>query len=73
MLKDTKLTERMTLQFRAELYNVFNHPQFGAVNGNFSSGLPIIASGVNTGGTFGMVSSAAPPGIGQFSLKLRFC
>ena len=72
LLKDTKLTERMTLQFRAELYNIFNHAQFSGVNGNFSSGLPIIANGVNTGGTFGMVTAAAPPRIGQFSLKLLF-
>ena len=72
LLKDTKLTERMTLQFRAEMYNIFNHAQFTGVNGNFSSGLPIISNGVNTGGTFGMVTSAASPRIGQLSLKLLF-
>lgn len=29
-LKDTRLKERLTLQFRAEFFNFFNHAQFGA-------------------------------------------
>ena len=33
MFKDTKLTERFSLQFRAETYDTFNHR-------NFSIGLP---------------------------------
>ncbi len=28
--KEISITERIKLQFRAELYNVFNHPQFGS-------------------------------------------
>ncbi len=72
LLKDTELKERMKLQFRAEFFNVFNHTQFGAVNGNINSGLPNFVNGVNQGGTFGMVTSANPPRIGQLSLKLMF-
>jgi hypothetical protein len=60
LLKDTKLTERLNLQFRAEFFNVFNHTQFGFVQGN------ILAS------NFGSATSAAPPRIGQLSLKLNF-
>jgi hypothetical protein len=61
LLKDTKLTERMNLEFRAEFFNLFNHAQFGAVNGNFSAGRG-----------FGFATSAAPPRIGQLSFKLIF-
>jgi hypothetical protein len=33
LLKDTKITEKLNLQFRWEVYNVFNHPNFsGFVN-----------------------------------------
>jgi hypothetical protein len=28
LLKNTKITERVNMQFRAEFYNAFNHPQF---------------------------------------------
>jgi hypothetical protein len=31
-IKDTKLSERVTLQFRAELFNAFNRVNFGAPN-----------------------------------------
>ena len=29
LIKDTKVTERMNLQFRADAFDVFNHPNFG--------------------------------------------
>jgi hypothetical protein len=65
LLKDMKLREGKSLEFRAEFFNVFNHAQFeGAfsTDGNFSDGP----------GAFGMVTSAADPRIGQLALKLRF-
>ena len=55
--KDTRITERMNLQFRAEFFNVMNHAQFNNPNGNFNSSL------------FGAVTSARDPRIGQMSLK----
>src|SRR5206468_6174389 len=30
LVKDTKITERQSIQFRADFYNVFNHPTFAA-------------------------------------------
>ena len=60
LLKDTKITERTSLQFRAEFFNIFNHAQFGLPVGTFSSA------------TFGDVTSANDPRIGQFALKFLF-
>ena len=57
--KSTKITERVNLQFRAEWFNLFNHTQFLTPSGILSS-------------TFGQVTQAAPPRIGQLSLKLNF-
>ena len=35
--KNNQLTERLRLQFRAEFFNITNHPNFGLPNGNISS------------------------------------
>ncbi len=61
LLKDTQLTERMSLEFRAEFFNLLNHAQFQAVNGN-----------INAPSGFGFATGAAQPRIGQLSLKLNF-
>jgi hypothetical protein len=66
LLKDTKLTERMNLEFRAEFFNLFNHTQFSAVNGNIS-GAP-----TTTEFGFGDALSTQPSRVGQLSLKLLF-
>ncbi len=59
VLKNTQLNERFALQFRAELFNIWNHAQFLSPSGVTSS-------------SFGSVSAALPPRIGQLSLKLNF-
>ncbi len=59
LLKSTQLNERFALQFRAELFNIWNHAQFLGPSGVMST-------------NFGSVSQAAPPRIGQLSLKLNF-
>ncbi len=61
LIKNTKLTEGTSLQFRAEFYNIWNHPQFNPpVNGRSST-------------TFGQIeSSSVPPRIMQFALKFLF-
>ena len=60
LLKDTSLADEVKLEFRAELFNAFNHAQFGQPDGNFNSA------------TFGKVNTANPPRIMQLSLKLLF-
>jgi hypothetical protein len=58
--KTTKITERYSVQARAEFFNVFNHAQFTTVQGNFASS------------QFGQITAAAPPRIGQISVKFLF-
>jgi len=61
IIKNTKVTEATSLQFRAEFYNVWNHPQFN----------PPINNRADV--TFGQIqSSSVPPRIVQFALKFSF-
>jgi hypothetical protein len=54
------VTESINLQFRAEFFNVFNHAQFNAVDGNVNSP------------TFGEIKTALDPRIAQISMKVNF-
>ena len=73
--KNTQLTERLNLQFRAELFNIFNHAQFitpsGLVSYNCTNVLETSTCS-QSAGNFGQVTAAAAPRIGQLSLKLNF-
>ncbi len=63
ILKNVRLTESKSLQFRLEGFNVFNHAQFfgpQAVDGNIGSN------------TFGQVLSADPPRLVQLGAKFFF-
>jgi hypothetical protein len=63
LLKNLRLSESKSLQFRLEAFNVFNHAEFfgpQAVNGNISSA------------TFGQVVSAAAPRLLQAGAKFTF-
>jgi hypothetical protein len=55
--RSQRFRERVNLQFRAELYDAFNSPQFDAPNGN------VVAT------TFGQITSAG--GARQIQLGLR--
>jgi hypothetical protein len=59
--KNTKLSEQAHLEFRGEFFNVVNHAQFLAPDGNISDG-----------GDFGRVMQARDPRLIQFALKLFF-
>jgi hypothetical protein len=70
ILKTTRILESQTLQFRAEFFNAFNHPQF--TNPNYGQGaiyaLPNFAAG-----NFGQITSTSVnPRIVQLALKYIF-
>jgi len=74
-IKDTKLSERYTLQFRAELFNIFNHSNWGLPNAQ------VFTQGFNAAGqqaiSFNPVAGqittiAAPMRQIQFALRLMF-
>ncbi|HEV2378246.1 MAG TPA: hypothetical protein VG206_00450 [Terriglobia bacterium] len=66
-LKDTTVTEKTRLQFRAEFFNLFNHAQF--VNPAPTGG---VASADFNSGAFGTVVRARDPRLIQFALKFIF-
>jgi hypothetical protein len=74
LLKDTKITERFDLQFRAEFFNIFNHTQFLTPSGitGFTAATPPAVGFVPSSSSFGQVPGTLPARVGQLSLKLYF-
>jgi hypothetical protein len=74
--KDMRLSERFMLQFRAEFFNIINHPNFNAPNFGGNGVVAISGSGNFTSSTFGEIGSTrdAPydPRQIQFALKLYY-
>jgi hypothetical protein len=71
--KAFQLTERFSLQFRSEFFNIFNHPNFNAPNFGGNGVVGISGSGNFTSDSFGEIGSTrtAPRQV-QFALKLYF-
>ena len=71
-IKNTRITERTNLQFRAEMFNFLNHVNLGqplaTPNLVFSPG----PDGRNQSGTFGTITSARDARTIQMALKLSF-
>jgi hypothetical protein len=59
--KMTPIGERVNLEFRADIFNIWNHAQFFQVDGNFSDT-----------STFGRALKVHDPRLVQFALKLHF-
>jgi hypothetical protein len=66
LFKNTAVSERASLQFRAEFFNILNHPNLGTPNATvFSSGTTNASAGLIT-------TMATTPRQIQFGLKLIF-
>jgi hypothetical protein len=62
LVKKTRITERVTFEFRAEFFNIFNHPTFSANGTN-----------INNSGFAKMSSSTvSSPREVQFNARLNF-
>lgn len=70
LFKNFSIRHRYHLQFRLEMFNVFNHPSFANPNSNNQISL----SGVNVGGSEGQINSSGPiqARVGQLALKFMF-
>ena len=78
--REFPIHEHLKLQFRAEAFNIFNHPNFGNINSGYCS------PSVSPGCTFGEATSTLANSLGvlsslyqqggsrsmQFALKLVF-
>ncbi len=70
-MKNTRITESVNLQFRAEFFNIFNHANWGLPNA------AAFVQGPNGGGTYNPIAGrittlASPMRQIQFALKLIF-
>jgi len=66
MAKKISVTEQVSMQFRAEAFNVFNHPNFASPN-------PVVFSGNNYSSSAGAITATSNASRQiQFALKLLF-
>ena len=79
--RDMSIWESLKLQFRAEVFNVFNHPNFGPPSGGFGAGgfglsTQMLGASLNNGnvggGGFSPLYQIGGPRSLQFALKLMF-
>ncbi len=68
LIKDIPFRETMNVQFRAEFFNLFNHPQY-FLDGISDTG----EQDIGTSSSFGVINNTVNnPRLIQFALKLRF-
>lgn len=74
--RDIHLTETVGLQFRAEAFNIFNHPIFGSIYNQLSNGADLFGRAYNTqntqlGGLNSLYQVGGPRSM-QLALRLHF-
>jgi len=72
--RDFPIHERWKLQFRAEAFNIFNHPNFGTIDPQFGSptfGQAISTLNASLGGLSSLYQTGGPRSM-QFSLRVAF-
>ena len=72
--RDFPIHEQVRLQFRAEAFNIFNHPNFGTINANFGETTfgQATATLANSLGVLSPLYQMGGPRSIQFALKLVF-
>jgi hypothetical protein len=68
LIKDTRIREQATLEFRAEFFNSLNHVNLGMPITSFQAG----PDGTNVNANFGKILSARSARSGQLALKVIF-
>jgi hypothetical protein len=68
LIKNTRITEKFRLQFRAEAFNALNHANYRLPNTTFTPD----AQGRNANPNFGVITAARDARIVQLGLKLLF-
>jgi len=72
--REFPLYERLKLQFRADAFNIFNHPSFGLIDPNFGSstfGQATSTLNASLGGLSSLYQTGGPRSM-QFSLRVAF-
>jgi len=68
LAKHFALTEKVSLQFRADAFNVFNHVNFSLPGTGGNGG----TADITDPSSFGVINATAPPRQMQFALRLEF-
>lgn len=73
LMKSTRIRENMNLQFRAEVFNIFNHTNLGLPGSSLFTGTPSPTTTLGRVSTAGQITTfAAPSREIQLGLKLIF-
>jgi len=81
ILSQLPFTERVRLRFQGDMFNVFNHPNFGAFGGTLNAATfgtttnmanAALGAGISGGSGFNPIFNTGGPRNFQFALKLYF-
>jgi hypothetical protein len=70
--KDTRVRENLSVQFRAEFFNIFNHTNFGLPTGGLGGASLFVGGGGRNGSAGQITSMVGTPRQIQFALKFLF-